>query len=96
MGLTILVYLSVDVETLKKHAEGVIRAFAEGRQNVQWVITELTNDLQKGLPKHTLAALIREMTYGRKFWTWREQDKLIVSGLKQLEQSLDLRPSPAA
>jgi hypothetical protein len=75
---------------LKTHAEGVIKAFAEGRHEIRWVISELTNDLQRGLPKQTLVVLIRELTYGRKFWQWREQNRLIVTRLKQLEKSLNL------
>jgi len=82
--------LSASTLLLKTHAEGVIKAFAEGKHEIRWVITELTNDLQRGLPKATLATLIREMTYGRKFWQWREQDKMIVTRLKQIEASLKL------
>jgi hypothetical protein len=79
-----------DKALLKTHAEGVILAFAEGKHEIRWVITELANDLQRGLPKHTLATLLREMTYGRKYMQWRQQSNITVSRLKQLEKSLNL------
>ena len=69
---------------LKKHAEGVIKAYAEGRQITQWAVIELRNDRQKGLPNNTLATLIRDMTFGRKYMKWRQQDSLIITRLKQL------------
>jgi len=80
--------LSGDVAALKKHAEGVIKAYAEGRQIVQWAVTELRNDQQQGLPNQTLAVLLREMTYGRKYLQWRQQDKLIATRLKQINLNL--------
>jgi len=39
--------LSATKLALKKHAEGVIKAYAEGRQIAQWAIIELRNDRQK-------------------------------------------------